>query len=312
VNIISILNRLFGTSASVSSEIVKDDVTLFGAWLEFTETYAKKAELVAGLKEDSSLRRVTLIKTLIGEELVNIHGEEHLEEDIIKDLRKLKHESRIRRIDKLEACLNYGATRYEYAHKLLEELYHVLRRELHVLNNLSRQKRFAIDLKVIYLLKKELEVEKTIIEMAEKIVGKFHEAFTAIAKGQRIIQTLTEKEKALVASLKKQLDAIFSGKEKEGFLAVWAIAVDDIALDFIEEMQIGSTATRLDRVFDGHYCADFEFVNSPEFAKLAKDKIPPASKSLITDEVFNVFMHVYRDWFNHKRFEVNLDTVGQN
>lgn len=45
---------------------------------------------------------------------------------------------------------------------------------------------------------------------------------------------------------------------------------------------------------------DFEFVNKPEFVDLVKKKIGLLRKRKVSEEMIAVFVHIFREWFNHK------------
>lgn len=224
-------------------------------------------------------------------ELVDISGEEKEETELISDLEIIEHSQKVRRVHKLEQCLKYVETKYEYVYELLHQLFSILRYQIHLTEKLLAGSKNPE--KFIAHLKSQLELE-IIKKMGE--IEIFHDLFLALIKGEHIIKTMDLGEKRLLKKMQKGVSKIFFKEIKEGITYEWAIevfnAVQDIVMDHDALMARG---------FDPHDDVDFEFVNRPEFVDLVRERIQNLRKRNVSEQMINVFVHLFREGYNHER-----------
>ena len=132
------------------------------------------------------------LKKLLELELVDISGEEREESEIISDLEEIEHSKKVKRVHKLEQCLGYAETKYEYVYRLLHQLHAILKTQIHIVLKLQIESKDTE--KLISPLKLQLELEIELLNKIEKIET-FHNLFLALIKGEHIIRTMDEREK---------------------------------------------------------------------------------------------------------------------
>ena len=49
-----------------------------------------------------------------------------------------------------------------------------------------------------------------------------------------------------------------------------------------------------------HYDIDFEYVNKPEFIDLVREKIKALRQKRVSEEMINVFVVIFREWYNQR------------
>jgi|SRR3989344_2650012 len=289
-----VLNRLFGSTESLAREMEADDEYILQHWKNYLGTISRKKKLVGGLILGSGLQKdLEKLKRLLELELVDISGEEKDELEILSDLKKMEHVERIKRVHRLEQCLMYAETKYEYVYQLLHQLHLILQTQMHlVMNLLAKTKKIKL---LISHLQNELEVEGEII-LKIKGVKTFHDLFFALVKGEHIIRTMNARERKLLQKMQEEFRRVFADEIKEGITYEWTSlvynAVEDIVTDHEAIMAEG---------YDPHPDIEFEFVNGQRFAVLVQDVLLSIRGRKASESMLNVFLHLFREWYNHGR-----------
>lgn len=284
-----LLNRLFGSTESIAREIEADEKAIAKHWKHYLTTVPRKKEIIENLRSDfqNSLQE---LKKLLELELVDISSEEKEEAELVADLEAIKHSKKIKRVRKLEQCLGYAETKFEYVHQLLSQLHAILKSQMHLVQKLTESK----DEKLISHLKSQYELETEILNQIDKIET-FHSLFLALIKGEHIIRKMDAKEKRLLKRMQKGISKIFSNEITEGITYDWAIAVFDAIEDKVHEGVAKG-------MFPGyHPDIDFEFVNRPEFVSLVRESVQNLRKRKVSEQMINTFVQLFREWYNHER-----------
>ncbi|MFH0869844.1 MAG: hypothetical protein V1866_02195 [archaeon] len=238
------------------------------------------------------------LKKLLDLELVDISGEEREESELISDLEAMEHSKRMRRVKRLEDCLAYVETKYEYAHGLLHHLHSVLKTQMHIAMKLEPWAKKPDQL--LSHLKLQLELELNVVEKInnfENATGeKFHDLFLALIKGEHIIKTMDSREKRMHAIMQKRFSKVFSNEITEGITCEWASTVYNQVQDIVTNHM-----TLLAKGYNPHDAVDFEFVNRPGFINLVRESIQNIRKNNVSEQMINVFVHLFREWYNHER-----------
>lgn len=289
-----ILNALFG-SKSAAQKIVMDDEFILEQWKDYCKTVPQKKILIEKLAHDirlkSDLKELKLLLTL---ELTNICGEEKTQAKLRSELESVEHSSKIRRVHRLEQCLGYAATKYEYVHGLLLHLHSLLKYQMHLVSKLQSGFKGSETIPILHL-KSQLELE---LELHHKIqsIETFHDLFLALVKGEHIISTMDAKEKQLLAKMQKEFQGIFSGNTVKGITYEWVGTVFDSVQNIVMDHE-----AIMAKGFDPHVDVDFEFVNLPGFVDLVKKSAQGLRKREFSEQMINVFVNVFREWYNHER-----------
>jgi len=287
-----ILNRLFESTADVAKEIKASDEDIIKHWKHYLSTVARKKEILEHMwtsLEYDFQSNIDEVRKLLELELVDISSEEKDEAELISDLERLEHSEKIRRVHRLEECLGYAATKYEYVYGLLMHLHTILKNQMHLVKLTD----FRNIEKSIFQLKLQLNLELEILKKIDEIQT-FHDLFLALVKGEHIIKTMDAREKKL---LKKMLGAkkVFSYELKEGITYEWAMTVYNAIEDKVHE------AVANEMIAAYHPGIDFEFVNRPEFVELARESIQKLKKREVSTQMINTFVHMFREWYNYER-----------
>jgi len=289
-----LLNQLFGSTEAAANEIKSDEKDIIKHWKDYLATVPKKKELIEKISEGSELQGfLKELVNLLELELVDISSEEKQESEIISDLESIEHSQKIKRIHRLEQCLAYAETKYEYVYHLLQQLHSILKSQIQIVNKLAAGSKKTE--KLISHLKQQLELEHEIIKKIEQIET-FHDLLLALAKGEHIIRTMDSREKKLLKRMQKGITQIFSREITEGITYEWAMEVYNAVEDLIMDEE-----AVLARGYDLHQDIEFEFVNSPQFVELARETIQRLKKRKVSQQMINVFVHLFREWYNHGR-----------
>ena len=289
----AILNNLFNSTESTANEVELDEIALAKYWKHYCNTVTIKREIINNLIQDTDfLGKVHELANLLDSEFIDISTQEKEGLELISNLELIEHDKKIRRIHKLEQCLDYAKTRYEYTHKLLLELYSVLKFQKQLISTLERESR-NVD-KFLLHLRSQLELELEILKKISNMEN-FHELFLALIKGEHVIHNMDATEKLLLSKMQKGIHKIFSNEINDGIVYEWAMTV----FDAIEAKIHQGVA---DNMFSGYHSdIDFEFVNRLEFIILVKDTIFSLKKRKVSDPMINVFVYLFREWYNHER-----------
>ena len=290
--VMGLLNHLFGSTESIAKEIEADEESIIKHWKHYFSTISKKKEIIEKLQLNNFQTNLQELKILLELELVDISGEEREELEIISDLEEIEHSQKVKRVHKLEQCLGYAETKYEYVYRLLHQLHAILKSQMHMVLKLQIGSKYTE--KLISYLKSQLELEIKLLNKIEKIET-FDNFFLALIKGEHIIRTMDEREKKLLKKMQKGIGKIFSKEINEGITYEWAMTVFNAIEDKVHEGVANG-------MFPGyHLDIDFEFANRPEFVQLVRESIQSLRKRKVSEQMINVFVHLFREWYNHER-----------
>jgi hypothetical protein len=289
-----LLNRLFGSRESIAKEINEDNDAIIKHWKNYLDTVSVRKEIIKKLSLDTiSQSNIDELRRLLDLELIDISNEEKEESELIADLDVIENSQKIKRVHKLEQCLDYAETKYEYVYELLSQLHPVLQSQIIILTQINLESKNIETM--ISNLKSQFELELEILVKIEKIES-FHNLFLALINGEHVIKKMDSEEKLLLAKLKNGISKIFSNELTNGITYTWAInvfnAIQDVVMDHEAIIALG---------YYPHSDIDFEFVNSSKFVDLVKENIPDSRKKDVSDQIINVFVHLFREWYNHER-----------
>lgn len=288
-----LLNHLFGSKESIAREIEADEEAIIKHWKHYLSTIPKKKEIIEKLKFDSNFQiNLQELKKLLDLELIDSSAEEKEESELISDLEAIEHSQKIKRLHKLEQCLGYAETKFEYVYRLLHQLHSILKSQMHLIMKLQTGSKDTE--KLISHLKSQFELESELLNKIEKIET-FHSLFLALIKGEHIIKTMDDREKRLLKKMQKGIGKIFSKEITEGITYEWAMSVFNAIEDKVDEGVANG-------MFPGyHPDIDFEFANRPEFVNLVRESIQNLRQRKVSEQMINVFVHLFREWYNHER-----------
>lgn len=288
-----LLNHLFGSTESIAKEIELDEEEAIRNWKKYLKTISKKKEVIERLRVDKNFQSdLQDLKELLELELIDLSNEEKDESELIADLETIKHSQKIKRVQKLEQCLGYAETKYEYVYGLLRQLSSVLQNQLHLVKALQEKSK---DIKqLLSHLKLQLELELKVLKQIEEIKT-FHNLFLALVKGEHIIRSMDSREKRLLQKMQKGISKIFLNEIKEGVTYEWTMTVFNAIEDKVHEGVANG-------MFPGyHPDIDFEFANRSEFVELVMETIQGLRKRKVSEQMINAFVHLFREWYNHER-----------
>ncbi|MFH1972060.1 MAG: hypothetical protein ABIJ18_01130 [archaeon] len=286
-----LLNNFFSSTESTAKEIQADEKSIIKHWKHYLGTLSRKEDIISKLRLKDFQTNLQELKQLLDLELVDISSEEKEESELIFDLESIEHSQKVRRVEQLEQCLGYAETKYEYVHGLLFQLHLVLKSQMRLVEKMQTGSNDPKKLLAYLKLKFELE-----LEIMDKIkeIGTFQDLFLALIKGEYIIQSMDSKEKKLFKKMQKGMDAIFSDEINEGITYEWTMTVFKAIEDKVHEGVANG-------MFDGyHPDIDFEFANRPEFVDLVRESIQKLKKRKVSEQMINVFVHLFREWYNQR------------
>ncbi len=287
----SLLNRLFSSTESIAKEIKLNDETILKNWKDYLKTIPKKKLIIEKLDINTSQKDLNELENLLDLELTDVLNEEKKESELILDLEKLEHSQKIKRINRLEQSLGYAETKYEYAYNLLHQLHIILKTEINIILNLLAKSKESE--RLTYHIKSQFKLELEIIKKIEQLET-FQNLFSALVKGEHIIHSMDLKEKKLLKKMQKGMSKIFANELTKGITSEWAITLLNILDDKIHDGMVNS-------MFESYDYMDFEFVNRREFVDIVREVIQEIRKRKVSEEMINVFVHLFREWYNHER-----------
>ncbi|MBI5065285.1 hypothetical protein HZA97_03520 [Candidatus Woesearchaeota archaeon] len=288
----SLLNELFASTETVSELAEKDEKLFFESWQEYLSTLKEKEQVINQLpflfgQKENHLKR---LKQLLDLELVDLSQAEQKEAELISNIQSLKHSERMKKIHKLEVCLDNAETQINYVYKLLRYLFSALKIESAMLEKLVANRDLRKYRTLINDLKSELLFEQSIAKRIKETKD-LRNLFSALVKGEHLVARMDAKEQKLLKKIQKGMSKILSGELKEGITYEWAVEVlnkiEDKTYDLVAEGIYINTPNVL-----------FEFVNGPEFVDLAKEVILELKIKSASEEMINVFVHLFREWYN--------------
>ena len=272
----------FIRSDEVLAENVQlDDKKIVSIWNNYLRTFEEKGKVIFAIREDNMSQSIIKLRVLLDTELIDISQSGDLEEDIIEDLKNLEHSENIKRIHKLQRCLGYAETTYEYVHALMKKLYSIIILEVRCANKENFNISDVDELKNLYDLELEV-VNKTENLDQTKNRESFQEVFISLVIGERIIKRMNKTEKRLMRSMKRVMDKVFSTDEdeqiSEGLIHDWVADVVNAIDDKIGE-------GIADLLFSGdNEDINLEFVNKPQFVDLVREKRRALTQDRISEE----------------------------
>ena len=286
-----LLNYFFSSTEATAKEMKLDNDAILRIWNEYLKTVSDKKAVVYALRANKNINsNLQELKRLLGLELSDISGEEKDEAEIIADLEKTGHEEKINKVRRLKQCLGYAKTKYEHVFGLLQHLHSILQAQMHLVEKLLAGSQDPETL--ISHINAQLGLEREVIKQIKEIeaVEPFDALFSALIKGEHIIQQMTSREKLLYKRLKK---LFVSDVPIKGITSDWAAAVYDAIEDKIREISA-------DMAIPGsnHLYVDFEFVNRPEFVDLVRETIQRLRQKEVSEEMINAFVSLFRAWYN--------------
>ncbi|MBI5390748.1 hypothetical protein HZB02_04610 [Candidatus Woesearchaeota archaeon] len=290
-----LLNRMFGSTEDQANEMLKDEEKILAIWKDYLKTIPQKKAVTERLekkkRELDSAADLQELRELLILELSEIGDEERKEKDLIKDLEAVEHNQKIKRIHRLEECLGYAETKYEYVHQLLKQLHEALQHQIHLVNRLLLKPKHPE--KLISHLQQQVELEDTTLSKIKE-VKTFHDLLVALATGEHLIHRMDAAEKKLLNRMQKKMKLIVAGQIQEGETYEWAMAVFNAIEDNVHQAVE-------DSLLDHHPHVDFEFVNRPEFVELVRKKRDDIKHRSVPEQMISVFVYVFREWYNHER-----------
>jgi len=286
-----LLNYFFSSTEATAKEMKLDNDAILRIWNEYLKTVSDKKAVVYALRANKNINsNLQELKRLLGLELSDISGEEKDEAEIIADLEKTGREEKINKVRRLKQCLGYAKTKYEHVFGLLQHLHSILQAQMHLVEKLLAGSQDPETL--ISHINAQLGLEREVIKQIKEIeaVEPFDALFSALIKGEHIIQQMTSREKLLYKRLKK---LFVSDVPIKGITSDWAAAVYDAIEDKIREISA-------DMAIPGsnHLYVDFEFVNRPEFVDLVRETIQRLRQKEVSEEMINAFVSLFRAWYN--------------
>ncbi|GEM_PF-2167190 len=315
-----LLNRFFASTEGVHQVAFLLEESIVRIWENYLGTLSEKKIRMGKLEvHNDLLLHAKALREILGLELVDIHEEEKEERKLIENIGKITHEKKIKRVHRLESCLNYAETRHEYVYRLLEQLGKILQTEMHLVSMLLQDQSNAE--KIIVLIKEQYMLEEEIIKKIEKVPN-FQKFFLALMKGEHIIHRMDEREKRLLKKMQTGIAKIFTNEITEGITQTWAMTVFDAIEENVHAAVEGNIITGKE-IFSGyHPDMDFEYVNRPEFvqlvretiytlkgphknpynndSKIAKGRVEDIKQRRVSEQMINVFVHLFREWFNER------------
>ena len=220
-------------------------------------------------------------------------GRCRMQRRLISDLEAIEHSRKIKRVHRLEHCLAYAETKYEYVDSLLHQLHSFLKSQIHLTKKLLAASKHQE--KFISHIKSQFELELEIIKKIEQI-GTFHDLFLALIKGEHIIRRMDAREKRLLKKMQNRISKVFSEEIKEGITYEWTITVYNKVKAIVRNHE-----AIMARGYDPHADVDFEFVNRSEFFDLVRETIKNLKTKEVSEQMITVFVHLFREWYNHRR-----------
>lgn len=282
-----LLNDFFSSAEKTAKEMKLDNDAILKIWNEYLQTVSKKKTVVYALRADKNINsNLQELKRILDIELSDISGEEKDEAEIIADLERIGSKEKINKVQRLKQCLGYAKTEYEHVFGLLQQLHSILQAQMNLVDKLLAGPQDAETL--ISHINAQLGLEREVIKQIKEIKN-FDALFSALIKGEHIIQQMTSREKLLYKRMKK---LFVSDVPIKGITSDWAAAVYDAIEGKVHEAEMVFPQGAL------HPYVDFEFVNRPEFVDLVRETIQRLRQKEVSEEMINAFVHLFRAWYN--------------
>jgi len=280
----SFFSIFFKLTGEIAVELTRDNQELIREWRLYVSTVPEKKNLA-----DNSIDIVRL-NELIRIGLANSRSEEKKGAEIIKDLRSIKHDRRIARVNRLQTVLDHALSKYMYVYKLLDQIYNALVREYALARGIARN---PLDRKLIKYLQEQVNLEIVTIKKVNEMnrehgPGTFARLFSDLAQGEAIIKTLDRVSQIHFERMSKEYPSEGSIVDR------WSNIVTESIEDRVNEAV--ADGTLLYHRFDHH-----EFVNSPLFDTLVRETIQLLRpEKRVPERMIQIFLEDYRKGFNER------------
>lgn len=285
--------RFVASPKSLSEDLVVENADLEKELEDYKRTVPEKKNLAHAWPINTN-RFLELIKT----GLSDIEIDENDSEEILKDLRSLEHDTRIKRVHRLQYALDYAETKYKYVYGLLEKIHSLLKNEFYLIKAIEKESSEELAKHLQNQVDLEVVVIKKIDELEDNHgLGTFARLFGDLARGEAIIEELDRLGKKHFA----QMQGMFGNEIPESVTYQWVQGVLDSIDNRIEEsIENGSLTLHPDIVL--------EFINSQKFVDLVTEVIiklkPRISEARpqggVSDRMIQIFVKDFRRGFNER------------
>lgn len=275
----------FTSTAATVDRLLQNEQQMSELWRRYTLALARKALILSQATAGLTGTQLRELQKLTKTELLDIRDELFSEEEIDRRISSLEHVDNIKRLHRLEQCLDYARTQYDYAYELHDHLCDVLRSQLHILKKLASVPEDPE--KLIRELQQRFALEQ---ELAEKIsrIPSFHQFWEKLREKEYTIRRLGRKQ----WKLWRKLHQVNTGEENrigKALLDEWGRTVFAVIQEKIQDGTLLPT---------DHHDVDLEFVNRPEFEDFAREKCVEVRGKAPTPAMLTAFVHMFREWYN--------------
>ncbi|MCX6707399.1 MAG: hypothetical protein NT001_04645 [Candidatus Woesearchaeota archaeon] len=277
---------LFADTTHVERDLVQNYEKVLRSWYHYIDSFPDKERMLL-----SQSINFSELRNMISIELVDISGEEKSEEDLISDLQEVDHDYKVRKLHRIEETLYHAEKKYEYVYNLVRSIHYRLKNELHLLDKIAANS--ANYDKLITHLKNEIELERILVDKIKRIdeeqgAGKFDKLFKSLLTGKQVIINIESRKGKLFDAIQNK-----GSEEPNSVVYKWVDAVlakvEDAISDAVSNGDIPCSPN-----------ADFEFVNSGFFEKMARDTIRSISPAGVSERTIEIFVHNFRETYNER------------
>lgn len=282
-----ILSEYFNSNLPVAHR--EDAIHLAEIFRRYLAGFPRKKELILELaKGKAKIADIEELRLAMDNELVEARAEEKTERQLIRELEETKYEMEIRKINVLNYRFNREETFDRYIHELLNRLAAIIILELHIVEKLRSGPRQPGTL--IENLKRQADLEERILDQIGKVETRFLQGFVQLMLGERVIARLYKKEKNVFTLTRVLQEKLTSG------------LTYDIAMAIFEETKAKIEELIYEGQLEAHPDVDLEFVNSPAFIEIAREKMQQIRGRMPSEQLIAAFAHVFREWYTQRDF----------
>lgn len=306
------LNRLFGSKELLVRRNTQERREIFKSWEQYLGSIPEKEQLINRLPYVFGERKAVLqeLKKVLDLDLIDVFTTEKDEDDLVLKLQSLGHETKIGRVNRLVDCLKTGQTKIRYVYELLRHLYAILKTEAVILEKLMHVAGVKEYGRLVGSLRSEFAVEKAVLEKLGEL-STFQNLFLTLAKRERTLVNMNRNKKRLLNEM-QGLSKVFYKMHKR---IVWPDhqinprTMDTVFHTWVISVFNGIQDEVYRELYDGvllglHPDANVQFVNRPQFVRLAKEKFYELPQHEIVEEPFRelltAFVYLFRQWYNHE------------
>lgn len=283
----ALLNQYLSSGSPVAHK--EDAAHLAEIFRHYLATFPEKKKLILELKSGkATMAEIVKLRLLLRSELIDTEKEEKTEIQLIKELEQVQHEMEIRKIQVLNYRFNTEETIELYVHELLKKLAAILILEMHITQNLQKGAKQPGTL--IENLNNQLDLEERIIGQIQRSEQSFLQIFVELMLGERVIDRLYQKQKRVFT-----LSKVLSEKLQSGLTY-------DLAMAIFTETQARIQQLVSAGDLESHKDVDFEFVNSPAFIEIVREKMRAIRGRMPSEQLIDSFVHIFREWYTYRDF----------